>query len=247
MSEVLNPSKAAGIDKLSVKILNSRVDILARSITVISLSNLIRSPEVLKFQNSNHFFKRAPTLILKTIVQFHYSRPYQKLVKGLLMTKHRNVSVKTKFLTHFNLVFEKTILLTLVSDMSYWLNHYRYWKRSICWNSFNSSTKGLWQYQSPNLGKEHEMSRLFKKCNWFKSYLIERTYIINFNTSYSSPSNLTCSVPQGSILAPVVCLLYINDLKTVVSDSLLYANDTSIVFQHKNVTETEKQLLRKFM
>ena len=71
MSEVLNPSKAAGIDKLSVKILNSRVDILARSITVISLSNLIRSPEVLKFQNSNHFFKRAPTLILKTIVQFH--------------------------------------------------------------------------------------------------------------------------------------------------------------------------------
>ena len=33
---------------------------------------------------------------------------------------------------------------------------------------------------------------------------------------------------------------------TVVSDSLLYADDTCIVFQHKNVTEIEKQLLRDF-
>ena len=34
--------------------------------------------------------------------------------------------------------------------------------------------------------------------------------------------------------------------QAVVSDSLLYADDTSIVFQHKNLTEIEKQLLRDF-
>ena len=34
--------------------------------------------------------------------------------------------------------------------------------------------------------------------------------------------------------------------KAVVSDSLLYADDTCIVFQHKNVTEIEKQLPRDF-
>ena len=42
-------------------------------------------------------------------------------------------------------------------------------------------------------------------------------------------------------------MLYINDSpQAVVSDSLLYADDTCIVFQHKNVTEIEKQLLRDF-
>ena len=42
-------------------------------------------------------------------------------------------------------------------------------------------------------------------------------------------------------------LLYINDLpQAAVSDSLLYADDTYVVFQHKNVTEIEKQLLRDF-
>ena len=82
---------------------------------------------------------------------------------------------------------------------------------------------------------------------WFKSYLRERKFKININTSYSSPSNLICGVPQGSILGPLLFLLYINDLpQAVVSDSLLYADDICIVFQYENVTKIEKQLLRDF-
>ena len=82
---------------------------------------------------------------------------------------------------------------------------------------------------------------------WFKSYLCEGKFKISINTNYSSPSNLLCGVPQGSILGPLLFLLYINDLRqAVVSDSLLYADDTCIVFQHKSVTKIEKQLIREF-
>ena len=38
---------------------------------------------------------------------------------------------------------------------------------------------------------------------WFKSYLIGRKFKINISTSYSIPSNLTCDVPQRSILGPL--------------------------------------------
>ena len=81
--------------------------------------------------------------------------------------------------------------------------------------------------------------------SWFTSHVNKRKSKININSSYSSPSKLICGVPQGSILGPLLPLLYINDLpQAIISDSLLYADDTCIVFQHKNVTEIEKQLLR---
>ena len=87
----------------------------------------------------------------------------------------------------------------------------------------------------------------FKKCNCVESSFSERKFKININTSYSSPSNLICGVPQGSILGPLLFLLYINDFpQVVISYSLLYADDTCIVSQHKNVNEIEKQLLRDF-
>ena len=83
---------------------------------------------------------------------------------------------------------------------------------------------------------------------WFKSYFCKRKFKISINTSYSSPSNLLCGLPRGSALAPLMFLLYINELpQAVASDSLLYANDTCIVFQHKNVIEIEKQLIRDFL
>ena len=83
--------------------------------------------------------------------------------------------------------------------------------------------------------------------NWFKSYLTNRKFIVHINNSFSEPGNLLCGVPQGSTLGPLPFLLYINDMpQAVTCDLLLYADDTCLVFQHKDVIEIETVLNKNF-
>ena len=83
--------------------------------------------------------------------------------------------------------------------------------------------------------------------SWFKSYLSDRTFKININEVLSNPGDLTCGVPQGSILGPLLFLLYINDMPESVSSELfLYADDSCLIFQHNDVKEIEKQLNKDF-
>ena len=38
-----------------------------------------------------------------------------------------------------------------------------------------------------------------ESINWFKSYLCDRTFLVNVESSFSDPADLKCGVPQGSI------------------------------------------------
>ena len=65
---------------------------------------------------------------------------------------------------------------------------------------------------------------------WFFSYLSNRTQVVNANGVTSSMLPVVCGVPQGSILGPLLFLLYVNDMTCSVKDCSvrLYADDTVI-------------------
>ena len=47
---------------------------------------------------------------------------------------------------------------------------------------------------------------------WFTSYLSGRKQVCKINNKISNAANITCGVPQGSNLGPLIFLVYINDL-----------------------------------
>ena len=75
------------------------------------------------------------------------------------------------------------------------------------------------------------------------------TYVIEPNVSllnncFSSKANVTCGVPQGSVLGPLLFLVYINDLGSILRHSkhFLYADDTVIYCSGKNQNAIENLL-----
>ena len=80
--------------------------------------------------------------------------------------------------------------------------------------------------------------------NWFSSYLLNRNQIVEINQFHSHSNTVTHGVPQGSVLGPLLFLLYINDL--VKSSSLLnfrlFADDTLLFLADSNLETLQSNM-----
>ena len=79
---------------------------------------------------------------------------------------------------------------------------------------------------------------------WFEDYLYNRKQYVTYNSYKSNYELIMFGVPQGSILGPLLVLLYINDLSSVPEAcfSILFADDTNIFITGRNVNEMCNQL-----
>ena len=66
---------------------------------------------------------------------------------------------------------------------------------------------------------------------WIKSFLSDRTQHVSINGSHSALANVTSGVPQGSVLGPVLFLLYINDITNQIQSNIRLFADDSIVYR----------------
>jgi hypothetical protein len=86
-----------------------------------------------------------------------------------------------------------------------------------------------------------------------KSYLQGRYQRVVLNNHSSSSCSkcgeMTHGVPQGSILGPLLFLLYVNDLPQITNENsriVLYADDTSVFITNPNPSNFEKVLIKSF-
>jgi hypothetical protein len=82
-----------------------------------------------------------------------------------------------------------------------------------------------------------------KELQWFTSYLFNRTQVVEIGITKSIAESVYCGVPQGSILGPLLFLLFFNDIADSLTCKVIkYANDTVIYYANTNVDKIENQL-----
>ena len=139
----------------------------------------------------------------------------------------------------------KIIFNELLFNIINWQNKQRFWIWEV--HGFNIN----WLFDAI----DHEI--LLKKMGCigfsekvisrFESYLSGRAFKVKIDKKFSDPWNLTCGVPHGSMLGPLLFLLYVNDMPQAVKcDLFLYADDTCLTFQHEKVKQIEDQLNLNF-
>ena len=74
--------------------------------------------------------------------------------------------------------------------------------------------------------------------DWFSSYLYNRKQFVHYKGSDSHVETIKCGVPQGSVLGPLLFIIYTNDLPGCLNltKSVLFADDTTVYLSSKNIT-----------
>ena len=81
--------------------------------------------------------------------------------------------------------------------------------------------------------------------SWFKSYLSGRKQYVSLNNKNSATLDMQFGVPQGSILGPLLFIIYINDIPNVseYAKFVMYADDANLLLTGKNVEEIESKFI----
>ena len=240
----LNPSKAPGPDNLPTKILKDFAHDLAPSITTLFNSSISEGtvPSAWKHANVIPLHKKGDKhttsnyrpisllpVISKVLERCIYNRIIDFILPKLTNLQHgflRNRSTATQLLTVFSKI--NNILDTgnqadvVYFDLS---------------KAFDSVPHKFLIHKLKSFGFHGNL------LAWLSNYLSNRFQRVSFNGSASEWLPVTSGVPQGSILGPLLFLIYINDLPTVLSPNTLcaiFADDTKI---YRNIESHQDHLI----
>ena len=77
-----------------------------------------------------------------------------------------------------------------------------------------------------------------KAKTWIANDLVNRSQYVQFENCRSESQKIECGVPQGSILGPILYLIYVNDIASCTKANILsFADDTSLFVTNSNITE----------
>ncbi len=251
----LDTSKACGPDGISPKLLKNTANTLALPLTTLFNLSLRTGvfPSKWKQANVSPIHKKndkqddnnyRPISLLscvgKLLERIVFIKLYKFCITNNILTWH-NSGYKHQDSTVNQMVFICHKIYEALSNGS-----------DVCFVSLDASSAFNRVWHKGLLYKLKTIGVCGKLLDWFENYLSDRLQRVVIGGSSSEWIQIEAGVPQGSILGPLLFLIYINDIvQDIHSNILLFADDTSLVktlTDEHSITEinTDLETLRKW-
>lgn len=238
----LDTNTSSGIDGISTKVVKCLKKVIAGELSQCINKSLddANFPDSLKMAKVSPIFKSGtksdvnnyrPISVLPVMSKIYEKIIYDRLSKHLtsidflsvcqygFRAKSNTISATTDLVTSIKSnIDSKNIVLGVFIDLK---------------KAFDTVSHTLL------LKKLHSIGVTGTAYGIFESYLANRSQIVQINEYQSEPLPIVCGVPQGSILGPLLFLIYINNIQEVPlhGDLTLYADDTCLFYYGKTIDE----------
>ncbi|MCH2406071.1 MAG: reverse transcriptase family protein, partial [Nitrosopumilus sp.] len=236
----LHPKKVSGPNSIPNKILHLLADDICSPLsTIFNLSfSTGQYPDILKIAKTIPIFKKGSRLLVSNYRPISLLSNINKILEKLMFTRVFNFLEKYKCIYNLQFGFRSKhstnhALIDITENIRQALDN-----KKIACGIFVDLQKAFDTVNHKILIQKLAHYGIRGIANeWFSSYLSNRSQFVSILGFESDTKNINHGVPQGSVLGPLLFLLYINDLHKVYH----FADDTNLL----NISKSPKQLQKQ--
>ena len=234
MLNSLDSNKSTGPDEIPVKLLKLIALLIAKPLSQLFNKSLTegRFPSKFKEANVKPVFKSKgspsdPTCYRPISILSAVSKVFEKIVYRKVydhFTEHSLLSDKQSGYRQHHSTQQQLLYLTHNLYKSLDLGH----DFTAIYLDISKYFDKIW-HKGLLYKCKYEFGITGRLLDWFRSYLKDRQQRVKIRDTYSTTQTINAGCPQGSVLGPLLALIYLNGLSNRTQhDILFFADDTSI-------------------
>ena len=238
----LKNGKAPGPDKISTKLIKDAADFIWKPLTMVFNSSLKYGvfPDIWKLARVTPIFKTGSKKDANNYRPISVISVFSRMLEKIVHDQLIEYLVTNKLLTRNQSAFRKlySTVTSLINGTDYWYDNMD--KKQLNLAIFLDLKKAFDTV-------DHRI--LIKKLGaygirgisgaWFSTFLSNRKQFCSVNGQKSGARLVTCGIPQGSCLGPLLFIIYLNDFEQCLefSRASMYADDTHVTLTSNNVDD----------